>query len=136
MEIVKNKYKIYDERDRVDLILVSKWLSTSYWAKERTIEKIQQSINNSVCYSIYDQKQQIGFARMVSDFATFGYLADVYIDEKFRGQGIGKMLLDSIACDVRWKNLLIMLSTEDAHGVYKKYGFSCNDSLMSTRNLK
>lgn len=136
MEIVKNKFKIYDVPDMVDLIVVSKWLSTSYWAKDRSIEKIEQSINNSVCYSVYDQKQQIGFARMVSDFASFGYLADVYIDEKYRGEGVGKMLLDSISSDVRWKDLLIILSTKDAHDFYKKYGFGCNDSLMSTRNLK
>ena len=126
------EFKIYDDQNKVDLEVVTKWLSTTYWAKDRSVEQIENSINNSVCYSIYDSDRQIGFARMVSDFATFGYLADVFVDEEYRGRGVGKLLLDAITKDGRWKDLFIILATQDAHDFYKKYGFSCNDRLMST----
>jgi ribosomal protein S18 acetylase RimI-like enzyme len=99
-------------------------LRKSYWATARSKEIIIKSIENSFCFGVYDKDKQIGFARMITDYATYAYLCDVIIDEEYRGQGIGKALVGYIMerpelVDVR----SMWLSTSDAHKLYEKYGF-------------
>jgi len=97
----------------------------SYWAKNRTPEQMAKIIENSLCFGLYKNEMQIGFARVVTDYATFAYLGDVYILGKFQGNGLGKWLMDLVIehPDLqgfrRW-----VLATRDAHTLYEKYGFT------------
>ncbi len=97
----------------------------SYWAKNRTPEQMAKIIENSLCFGLYKNDKQIGFARVVTDYATFAYLGDVYVLGKFQGNGLGKWLMDLVMSHPdlqgfrRW-----VLATRDAHALYEKYGFT------------
>ena len=104
--------------------------NTSYWAAGRTLEVVQRSIENSLCFGLYKtsadtSEQQIGFARVVTDYATFAWLADVFVLEEYRGQGLAKWLMEVIIAHPqlqgfrRW-----LLATRDAHELYRRFGFS------------
>ena len=105
-------------------------LSFSYWASERTLDVIEKSVEHSECFSLYDGKIQIGFARVVTDYATFGYIADVIVERKYRGQGLGKWLVETVVNDPRWKGKFLLLATDDAHCLYQKFGFKQSSKLM------
>lgn len=98
----------------------------SYWAKGIPIDIVQRSIEGSLCFGVYDRSgKQAGFARVITDKATFGYLADVFIDEGHRGKGLAKWLVAEILKHPDLKGLRrIMLGTRDAHELYRKYGFT------------
>lgn len=81
---------------RLDVRLIHNFLTTSYWAKGRTIEEVKSSIQNSCCFGVYKDAQQIGFARIVSDYTTIAYLMDAFIIQEFRGKGISKLLLNIV----------------------------------------
>lgn len=106
MKISKNTYCITDESSAVNIKSVKQLLSKTYWAENRPLEIIEKSIKHSVCFSLYKKDIQIGFARVVTDYSTFAYLADVIIDEKHRGNGRGLWFVGNIVNDVRWRNLL------------------------------
>jgi GNAT superfamily N-acetyltransferase len=100
-------------------------LRQSYWAEGIPIEIVKRSIENSLCFGVYKTSQQIGFARLVTDYATFAYLADVFILESFRGQGLSKWLMETIVSHPDLQGLRRwMLATRDAHELYRKYGFT------------
>lgn len=106
----------------VDKARVAELLHSTDWAKDRSAEIIAQCVDNSVSYGVYDKKDyMVGYARVISDMATTFYLMDVIIDEAHRGQGLGKLLLDAVMKDVG--HLHGVLHTENAHGLYEKYGF-------------
>ncbi|WP_245597707.1 GNAT family N-acetyltransferase [Psychromonas aquimarina] len=107
-------------------------LEQSYWADKRDIETINKSIEHSNCFSVYKGTIQIAFARVVTDYCTFAYLADVIVDQHYRKLGIGKWLVDTAVNDPRWPVELFMLATDDAHTLYEKYGFHLSDKLMAT----
>jgi predicted GNAT family N-acyltransferase len=130
MIYVRENFTIYDEVDFVDLTKVKELLTTSYWASERALDAIETSVKNSECFSLYDDKNQIGFARVVTDYSTFGYIADVIVNQNCRGKGLGKWLVDIVVNDGRWKGKFLMLATDDAHGLYAKYGFKQSPKLM------
>lgn len=119
-------YYISYDKDKIQLSEVVNLLGKTYWAKERSEETIQTSINNSICYGAYSvgSGRQIAFARVITDFATTYYICDVVVDEAHRGWGIGKALVSEIVKDERFKNLGGILLTLDANGLYEKYGFS------------
>lgn len=101
------------------------FLSQSYWGENIPIETVQKSIDNSLCFGVFHLGRQIGFARVVTDKATFGYLADVFIDEAYRGQGLSKWLMEEIMNHEELQGLRrFMLATRDAHGLYTQFGFS------------
>jgi ribosomal protein S18 acetylase RimI-like enzyme len=133
MKYEKNGFQIYDEREKIQLDKVVSLLRQSYWANERPVETIKLSIENSVCFSLFKNEEQIGFARVVTDFASVAYIADVIIEPKFRKQGLGKWLTETIANDLRWKEKFKFLVTDDAHGLYERTGFSNSEKLMSTK---
>ena len=133
MKIIKNEYYITDKPSKVNVNLVIKMLSKTYWAKNRSSDIIKKSIQNSICFSLYKKEVQIGFGRIVTDHATFGFLADVIIDEKFRGKGLGKWFVDTIVRDQRWNKLFLILATKDAHSLYEKYGFKKDEILMGKK---
>ena len=99
-------------------------LRATYWAGALTREQMDRSIANSIAFGVYDNGRQIGFARVVSDRATFAWLADVIIDETQRGRGIGVKLIETIRAHPELQGLRRwMLATRDAHGLYEKFGF-------------
>lgn len=112
--------------DRLDIELIHRFLrEESYWAQERTIEQTRTAIENSICFGVYDNGKQIGFARVVSDKATFAYLGDVFIIEEYRGRGLSKILMQAIIEHPELQGLRRwVLATRDAHGLYEHFEFS------------
>ena len=116
--------EISKDQSRIDIDFVHAFLTDSYWAKGRSKEDVEQSVRNSVCYGMYMDNRQIGFARVVTDTVVFAYLMDVFIDPEFRGSGYGFELVDFILKDPALKKVQTWrLATSDAHGLYQKFGF-------------
>lgn len=126
MEWQNGKFTISTDRNRLQIDAIHKFLSEeSYWAKKRTREQTITAIKNSLPFGVYKGENQIGFARVVSDFATFAYLGDVYILDDFRGLGLSKWLLEVIVNYPELQNLRRwILATKDAHKLYEKYEFA------------
>jgi GNAT superfamily N-acetyltransferase len=109
----------------------------SYWAKNIPIELVKTSIEGSLCFGVYHQGKQIGFARVITDYATFGYLADVFIDKKYRGKGLSKELMKFIMeQDVIKKLRRFMLATLDAHSLYAQFGFESQEGNKRFMSIK
>lgn len=110
---------------RLQVDVIQSFLTNdSYWARDRTIEQTRTAIENSICFGVYHGERQIGFARVVSDLATFAYLGDVFIIKEFRGQGTSKWLMETIMSHPDLQGLRRwVLATRDAHALYEKFGF-------------
>ena len=118
-------WEISTETERLDRKMIHAFLSGSYWASGIPQDLVDRSIDNSFCFGVYDQGRQIAFARVITDFATFGYLADVFVVETHRGRGIGKKLIGEILNHPKLKPMRrIMLATLDAHKLYAPFGFT------------
>ena len=119
------KITISTDKAKLDFYLIYTFLhNDSYWAKGIPFEVVQRSIKNSMCFGVYIDEQQIGFARVITDHATFAYLADVFIVEEFRGKGISKQLIAHIKGHPDLQGLRRwMLATADAHGLYEQFDF-------------
>jgi N-acetylglutamate synthase-like GNAT family acetyltransferase len=116
---------ISSDKNKLDIDFIHSFLSNSYWAEGISKEVIERSIEGSLCFGVYENTRQIGFARVITDKATFAYLADVFIDESYRGKGLSKELMKTIMSHPDLQNLRrFMLATRDAHGLYKQYEFS------------
>lgn len=117
---------ISSDKSKLKLDIIHKFLAEdSYWANERTLEQTIKAIENSMCFGLYQGESQIGFARVISDFATFAYLGDVFILEEFRGRGLSKWLMKTIVEHPDLQNLRRwILATRDAHGLYEQFEFS------------
>lgn len=126
MEWLKGSFRISTDRSQMDVRYVHQYLNAqSYWASGIPLPVVEKSIENSLCFGVFHEQQQIGFARMITDRATFAYLADVFIDETFRGQGLSKWLMEVIMAHPELQGLrTMMLATRDAHELYRKYGFT------------
>ncbi len=117
--------KISIDKKLLNKDIIISFLSSSYWAFNRPREVIERSIDNSLCFGLYFNNKQIGFARVVTDFTIFAYLADVFILEDYRGKGAGKKLLNYILSFPELQNVKKwMLATKDAHSLYAKFGFT------------
>ena len=116
-------YVISDDKNLLQINRIHELLSKTYWANSRPKGIIQKSIDNSLCFGLYKDGIQIGFARCITDYAVLYYLADVIIDEKYRGQGLGKNFLKYIIEHEVIKNLSGFLGTNDAHELYERFGF-------------
>ena len=116
-----SKEKKHLQPDRMQALL-----QNTYWAKDRTAEQMQMAIANSVCFGDYDctTNQQLGLVRVVTDFVCAYYVCDVVVDPAYRGQGIGKALMEAVVTDPEFGHLRGLLVTSDAHGLYEKYGFT------------
>ncbi len=116
---------ISTDKSKLDLKWIHDYLSTqSYWAKGRSLKTVQISIENSLCFGVYAGSQQIGFARVVTDYSVFAWLMDVFIASEFQNKGIGKKLIKHIMNHPQLANLQKWgLNTWDAHDLYKKFGF-------------
>jgi GNAT superfamily N-acetyltransferase len=125
-EVINDEYLISDDSSRLDVSFIHNFLANeSYWAKNIPIAIVEKSIANSLCFGLYHKQQQIGFARLVTDKATFAYLADVFIVPQYRGRGLSRWLIETIHAHSELQTLRRwMLGTRDAHGLYKKFGWT------------
>lgn len=120
----KDDFLITDDRARLDVEFIHHFLSRTYWAKDIPIDVVRKSIEGSLCFGIFHKKESVGFARVVTDRATFAYLADVFVIETYRGQALGKWLMACIMEHPELQGLRRwILATADAHELYKQYGF-------------
>lgn len=125
MNFIKDRFFISTENEKFDIDLIYSFLNRTYWAEGISKEIIRRSIEGSLCFGVFENDKQIGFARMVTDKATFAYLADVFIIEEYRGRGLSKWLMEVIMSHPDLQGLRrIMLATRDAHELYKKFGFT------------
>ena len=118
--------EISTDPERLDVDRIHHWLSTdAYWALGRTRDVVERSVAGSLNFGAYDDSgAQIGYARVVTDLATFAWVCDVYVDPVARGQGVGTALLDAVTSRLGDDRLQrVMLATHDAHGLYERYGF-------------
>jgi GNAT superfamily N-acetyltransferase len=133
-----NEYTVSDDKTRLDVSMIHQFLSQeAYWCLNIPREIVQRSIDNSVCFGVYKGDEQVGFARVVTDLVTFGYLADVFILPEHRGQGLSKRLMEFIMAYPALQGLRrIMLVTRDAHGLYEQFGFQPIDAPENTMFIK
>jgi GNAT superfamily N-acetyltransferase len=124
MEIVKDEYFISTDKSKLQLDVIHGFLSKSYWAKDIPFEKVKLAIENALCFGVFHNDVQVGFARVVTDYAVIGYIGDVFIVEEERGKGLSKMLMQHIVDHPQLQGLRrIVLATHDAHGLYAQFGF-------------
>jgi GNAT superfamily N-acetyltransferase len=140
-EAYKDGFLISTDKTRLDISGIHKYLSEeSYWAKNIPLHKVERFIQHSFCFGMYKNGEQAGFARLVTDYTTFAYLADVFISHKFRGMGLSKWLMQFITTNPEVQGLRRwMLVTRDAHGLYTQFDFKAPDkpeSIMQRRDIE
>jgi len=140
VEYRKDNFLISTDPAKLELAVIHGYLSGSYWAKDIPLALVKKSIEHSLCFGVYDEEngEQIGFARVISDYATYSYLADVFILEPYRGRGLSKWLM---RCILDHPELQLprtfFLATRDAQSLYSQFGFASVDAperFMSRRN--
>jgi len=123
-EVQDGDYLITTDASRLDVDVIYNYLSQSYWAAGIPRHIVEKSIDNSLCFGVFHQGAQVGFARLITDKATFAYLADVFILPGYRGKGLSKLLMEVIHSHPELQNLRRwMLATRDAHGLYSQFGW-------------
>lgn len=135
MELL-DEYIITSEKENMESEDIQKLLEQTYWAKGRSVDIIEKSINNSIAYGVFYGEKQVGYARAVTDYTTMFWIADVIIDKGHRGKGLGKELIKYVTEDKRLEGLLGVLCTDDAHDLYEKYGFKRNTDFMKKPRVK
>lgn len=136
MQWQQGQYWVSSDKALLDFELIHQFISTSYWAKGMPAETLKVAIDGSLCFGLYgpsddkpEQRQQVGFARFITDGATFSYLADVFIIEAYRGQGLSKWLMQCMLTHPSLQGLRrMMLATRDAHELYRQFGFTAVDN--------
>jgi GNAT superfamily N-acetyltransferase len=124
MEVTRENFTISDDASRLDRGVIHRFLADSYWANAIPREIVDRSIGNSMCFGVYDVDAQVGFARVITDRATFAYIADVFVLESHRGRGLSKWLMEVIRTHPDLQGLRRwLLMTRDAHGLYRQFGF-------------
>jgi len=118
------EYEVSTERSRLDIALIHDFLRSSYWAGNIPRSVVEASIEGSLCFGVFHGTQQVGFARVITDYATMAYLADVFVVPEHRGRGVAKMLVRTILAHPKLQGLRrFLLATRDAHGLYAQFGF-------------
>jgi GNAT superfamily N-acetyltransferase len=116
---------ISTDKSKLQIEVIHKFLTTTYWAKGRTIEDVEKSIEHCLCFGVYLDGNQIGFARIVTDYTVFAYLMDVFILPEHQGKGYSKQLMKAINKESKLKTCHVwMIKTLDAHGLYKQFGYT------------
>jgi len=120
----RNDCRISTDRATLDVATIHRFLQGSYWARNIPHAAVERSIRNSLCFGMYEGDAQVGFARVVTDRATFAYLADVFVLDEHRGRGLGKWLIECVLEHPDLQGLRrFSLATQDAHGLYQRFGF-------------
>lgn len=137
-KVQKDDFIISTDKSKIDIVAVHNYLcNESYWAKNIPIDVVKKSIEGSCCFGLYNKNEQVGFARVITDHATFAYLADVFIAAAYRGRGLGKWLMEVIMKHPELQGLRRwLLATRDAHGLYAKSGFIPLDKPERIMGLK
>lgn len=124
IESVRGEYTVSTDRSRIDVAAVHAFLCTAYWSPGIPEAVIRRGIAGAICFGIYHGRDQVGFARVITDQATYAYLADVYVLEAHRGRGLAKWMMQVIMSHPSLQGLRrFSLSTRDAHSLYKQFGF-------------
>ena len=120
----KHKYTISTDKTKLEIEVIHDFLAnTSYWAEGRPLDVVRKSIENSLCFGIYKGRELAGFARVVTDYVTFAWVCDVFVLDEYRGEGLGKRLIEYIVVYPELQGLSnMLLATKDAHELYRKYG--------------
>jgi GNAT superfamily N-acetyltransferase len=117
--------EISTDRSRLDVAMVHAFLADSYWVPGISRDSIEKCIEHSLCFGVYADGRQIGFARLITDYVRFAHLLDVFIVHEFRGRGIAKLLMDNILSHSELQTITrYTLHTRDAHGLYVQFGFT------------
>ena len=119
-----NDFYISTDKTKLNIESVKALLKQTYWASEREEETIIKSIENSICYGVYEGDELVGFGRVVTDHSTVFWICDIIIDEDYRGKNLGKKIMEKIMTTKEFDGLLGILATKDAHGLYEQYGFA------------
>jgi N-acetylglutamate synthase-like GNAT family acetyltransferase len=124
------EYRVSTEQSEMDFEVIHGFISNSYWAQGMPKALLRKALANSLCFGVFNQdNQQVAFARLITDKATFAYLADVFVLESHRGLGLSKLMMASIMAHPELQGLRrIMLATRDAHGLYAQFGFNAVDT--------
>ena len=124
MEYQKDDFVITTDKGKIDTAYVHQFLTNCYWAQNIPYENVQRRIDGAICFGLFHQQQQVGFARVITDEESFAYLADVFIDEQYRGKGLSKWLMEVVLSYPTFQGFRrFILATRDAHGLYEQYGF-------------
>lgn len=137
-ELKKDEYTISTDPSKLDINIIHHYLSVdSYWAQQIPFGVVEKSIANSLCFGVYHSDKQIGFARIITDKATFAYLADVFILLEHRGRGLSKWLMTAVHAHPELQRLRRwVLGTKDAHGLYGQFGWTRLDEDMKSRYMQ
>lgn len=124
-EVQRDGYLVSTDPAKLDIDAVHAFLSQqSYWATGISRDRLERAIEHSLPFGLYHEGKQIAFSRVITDFVTFAYLADVYVDEAYRGRGLAKLLLEAVLAHPELQRLRRwMLGTRDAHALYAQFGF-------------
>ncbi len=135
MESGSEPYVVSTDQGLLDVDFVCAALSATYWAQGRTRPVIEASLRSSLCFGLYEAKsrRQVGFARVVTDGATFSWLCDVVVDKDHRGKGLGKLLVSTAAAHPTVAATTCILATRDAHGLYERHGFVRTEMMRRPR---
>ena len=124
MTLPSDSHEITTDTARMDVPAIHAFLSQTYWSSGIPLGVVQRAIANSLCFGVFSGKEQVGFARVISDKATFAYLADVYILAAHRGKGLSRRIMEQVIAHPDLQNLRrMLLATRDAHALYAQYGF-------------
>jgi len=123
---LKKGFLVSTDNSMLDINMIHHFLGQlSYWGKNISLQTVKTSIENSLCFGVYQQHKQVGFARVITNFATFAYLCDVFILPDYRKKGLSKWLIQNIRNHPNLQKLRrLVLATADAHGLYEQFGFS------------
>ncbi|MDX9800788.1 MAG: GNAT family N-acetyltransferase [Spirochaetia bacterium] len=129
MKWTRDNFCLYDERGKANAEVIHIMLADTYWAKDRSLQTVLDTIERCLCFSLYDQNSQIGFTRVLTDYATYAILLDVVIQERYRGQGLGKWMMECITAHSDLAHLKQVLWTSGAEGLYHKCGFTVPENV-------
>lgn len=132
MEWQKNKYLVTDDKSQLQLDVIYRLLSETYWSNRRPWSVVERIVCNSLCLGLFHENKQIGFGRAVTDSVTFTWVSDVVIASDYRGKGLGNWMMECLTGHPVVKGTQMVLQTRDAQGLYERFGFSKNSALMST----
>lgn len=117
--------EVSTDKSRLDVSFIQNFLKDIYWSAGRTIEEVQTTIDSSVCFGLYLDGKQIGFARVITDYVVFAYVMDVFVDENYRGNGYSSVLMEAMMEEPQLQQVKIWrLASRDAQYLYEKFGFT------------
>lgn len=132
MKWTRHPFTLSDDQSKIDVDRVYALLGTTYWSASRSREVVEQCIDHSLCFGLFDGERQIGFVRVISDYTTTSWVSDMVVDGDYRGQGLGRWMMQCVMDHPRLQDTQFVLQTRDAHAFYARLGFEQRPSMMST----